>query len=72
MCTEASKNAQKTSEPRTLVQRLNVTLGRWKSDHKKVQKTIDSLPQEQDQSEQVEVHSLDSGTISDKELSEQK
>jgi len=62
----------KTSEPRTLVQRLNVTLGRWKSDHKKVQKTIDSLPQEQDQSEQVEVHSLDSGTISDKELSEQK
>ena len=34
----------KTSPPRTLIQRLNVILTRWKTNTDKVQKALDNLP----------------------------
>ena len=62
----------KTSPPRTLIHRLNVHLLRWRTSTDKVQKALDLLPLEQDQSEQVEAFSVNSDSCSDKVIEEQK
>ena len=62
----------KTSPPRTLIQRLNIILLRWRTNTDKVQKALDLLPLEQDQSEQVEALSVNSDSGSDKVIDEQK
>ena len=47
-------------------------LFRWRTDFDKVQKTLDELPPEQDQSEQVDDPSGSADTISDKFADEHK
>ena len=58
-----------TSPPRTLVQNLNVYLGRWIKDPTKVQLVLDSLPKEPDQSDDPE-NQIENGSETSSEKSE--
>ena len=46
-----------STPPRTLIQQMNMHLGRWMLKTTDVQVRIDALPKENDQSEFVEVNS---------------
>ena len=58
-----------STPPRTLIQQMNMYLGRWILKTTEVQVRIDALPKENDQSEQVEVNS-ENGEKTDSEQSE--
>ena len=57
-----------STPPRTLVQNMNVHLGRWIKDPARVQLVIDSLPKEEDKSENID-HCSDHADRTDSEKS---
>ena len=69
---EIPPDQMKTSAPRTLIHRMRQHLTRWKDKVADVQKTIDSLPDDHDCTENVDHPSNDSRTDSDNEQEEKK
>ena len=55
----------KTTPPRTLVQYMNTHIGRWKLKTELVQKQIDSLPESNDHTDDVQAEEKRSRTDTD-------